>query len=239
MYADASTNTLAYVKGSCGGSGGKYNYQTYQLSVNMAKVDLSTASGREELEHTISHEMIHAFMDEATTSGMFGLTASGSATASFPKWFKEGMAQTASGPGNWIKYGLSIDSSTSLPDITSKLQTSNLSNSDSNTTIQYGTGYLACMYLGYLANGGAGNVTATSISNGLSKILAKVVEGSSLNDALNSLTGYSNISDFETKFAADGAQFVHDLVVATGSGAGGVVSGDLTATDLIADTTQV
>jgi len=239
LYSDSSTNTLAYVKGGCGGTSAKYDYQTYQLAVNMAKVDLSTSSGREELEHTISHEMIHAFMDEATTSGMFGINPSGQSVQSFPKWFIEGMAQTASGPGNWVKSttGLGINSSTTLSNITSKLKGNNALTNSSNTTVQYGTGYLACMYLGYLANGGTGNITATSISNGLSKILAEVIDGDSLNDTLNSLTGYSNISDFESKFATDGAQFVHDLIVATGTGAGGVVSGDLTATDLIADTT--
>ena len=47
---------------------------TYTLGVNIDDLasKLQKAGGREELEATIAHEMIHAFMDEATTSGMFG-----------------------------------------------------------------------------------------------------------------------------------------------------------------------
>ena len=73
---------LAYVGAGFGyggtASGGSVISRTdsisYTLGVNVAAIDPATweSGGREELEATIAHEMIHAFMDEAATTGMSG-----------------------------------------------------------------------------------------------------------------------------------------------------------------------
>ncbi len=74
---------------------------TYSLNVNLAhvKTDASgnlTQDSRRALETTIVHEMMHAMMDEALTSGMVGVS-NGKLDPSnrFPGWFVEGMAQAA------------------------------------------------------------------------------------------------------------------------------------------------
>ena len=47
----------------------------YTLTVNVKVLEhITTRDGLEDLEATISHEMIHAFMDEALTAGMSGTT---------------------------------------------------------------------------------------------------------------------------------------------------------------------
>lgn len=225
LYSDPTSNTLASVSASVGG-----NVAQYKLSINMATVNLTNPSDRSELERTIAHEMIHAFMDEATTAGMTGADR-------FPLWFIEGMAQSASGPGNWVAAsgGLGLNAASSNAQIQTALQNNSLTNTANNAS-NYGTGYLATMYLGYKANGG-GAVTAQGISNGLSKIMAEVIDGKSLNTAFSTLTGNSSVGNFAAGFATDpqAQQFVRDLLAATGSGAGGVVSGDLTDTDLVSD----
>jgi hypothetical protein len=81
------------------------------------------------------------------------------------------MAQTASGGyancNDWVKYGLGIDGSTSLSAIQSKVTGSNALTNSSSSAALYGTGYLACMYLGYLASGSE-EINAENISLGLS-----------------------------------------------------------------------
>ena len=52
------------------------------------KFDTMTAAEKADLAATIAHEMTHLVMDDTLTSGMLG---------TFPKWFKEGTAQTSSG----------------------------------------------------------------------------------------------------------------------------------------------
>lgn len=142
-YADASTSVLASVRASASYSDpGK---MTYQLNINTAKIDTTKSGWRSTLEATIAHEMTHAFMDEATTVGMM--------SKSFPMWFVEGMAQTASGPDNWVK-AMGITASSTDAAIKTAIQNAKLSSSASNTTSQYGTGYLACMYLGAAIAGG-------------------------------------------------------------------------------------
>lgn len=257
LYSDASSSTLAAVSmgtayttdssGNCTGS-----YLSYSLEVNVAKVDLSTAAGRSALEQTIAHEMIHAFMDEATTAGMTGITQSGvSSSERFPMWFIEGMAQTASGPGNWtrgVSLGLTEHSTTS--EISAALNGSNALSTNS-TAAQYGTGYLACMYLGYVAAGSNADMSnstaaAANIANGVSSILSKLISGKSLNSVINEVTSgkYSTASAFASGFATDtdALAFVKQLLLYTsddplgdGNVGGGLISGDLANTDPVAD----
>ncbi len=252
LYSDPSSNTLAAVGLAQQSYGGEVTALGYQLSVNMASVDLSTEEGRSALESTIAHEMIHAFMDEAMTAGMTGNTGSGAvASQKFPMWFIEGMAQTASGPGNWT-WAMGITGSATTAEISSALKNSSyaLANSSSQTGAQYGSGYLACMYLGYLAAGADANMSsstaaAADIVSGVSSIMEKIINGQSLNDTINEISGgkYANVSAFESGFATDetALNFIKALQdngyitqlneSHTGIVGGGLISGDLSASN--------
>ena len=257
LYSDSSSSTLAAVAmGTAYSNDGAGNYKgeylTYTLKVNVAKVDLSTDAGRSALEQTIAHEMIHAFMDEATTAGMTGITQSGvSSSERFPMWFIEGMAQTASGPGNWTRgVSLGLTASSSFSEITAALSGSNALSTNS-TAAQYGTGYLACMYLGYLAAGSDAVMSnsasaAADIAEGISAVLSKLINGNSLDSVINDVTGgkYTSTADFESGFASDTdalafvqelLQYTSDDALGDGNVGGGLVSGDLADTNPVAD----
>ncbi len=225
---------------------------TYRLSVNMAKVgDLSDPAARSSLEQTIAHEMIHAFMDEATTTGMTGLSPDGN-VQKFPSWFIEGMAQTASGPGNWTRgASLNLNKNSSEAEISTALKRSGTILGSGTSASEYGTGYLACMYLGYMAGGTNVNMAnpeaaAKSITEGLSNILLKLITGKSLTTVINDTTGgkYADIQSFEKGFASDtqALGFIQHLLQYTsdsphndGNVGGGLISGSLAETDPVAD----
>ncbi|MBQ8613472.1 MAG: hypothetical protein IJ416_04590 [Ruminiclostridium sp.] len=248
LYSDSSTKTLAYVQAGAG-IDAQGSLKTYQLSVNTAFVNLDTNEGRSELERTIAHEMIHAFMDESMATGMFGTAADGSSVDSFPMWFIEGMAQTASGPGNWVNSGsgLGIKPYSTAENIQTALNKSDalLSGSSSSTKAQYGTGYLAAMYLGYKAAVSDGSTVdfsvsttaAAKISNGISDILYDIISGESLSDTIAKYTDYNSLSEFEAGFAndADVISFVEQIADYTTNGIGGLISGDLSNSDPVSN----
>lgn len=249
LYSEPASTTLATVRAQVSGPLNNLT-MTYELSVNMGRTDLSTAAGRSALEQTICHEMIHALMDEATTSGMLGIASSGASGKTFPQWFKEGMAQTASGPDNWIRSsgGLGLSPGSSAAAIGAALAAKPLSSGESNTAVQYGTGYLACMYLGYLAAGqdvSMGNAQAASaaLAQGVSDVLQCLVAGQSLDWTIDYVSGgkYKDVDAFEKGFASDGDAhaFIRSLLpyVAGSSvpNGGGLVAGSLSATDPLSD----
>lgn len=252
LYSDSSSSVLASVSLKPAYYQDGTGSLSYMLSVNMGRVDTTKSDWREDLEATISHEMIHAFMYEGTTSGMTGLLpVSGTVqnVSGFESWFIEGMAQTASGPDTWIyskQYtggGLQIDTTSTDAEIKTQIQNHMLKDDDNAGAVNYGTGYLACMYLGWaIAGGGNTAVNAANISRGLSSLLSEVIGGSSLDAAISKLTNnkFASTADFKTQFNAAGTEvtgFVHDLMVARGSnGRGGLASGDLAAPDLTSDT---
>jgi flagellin-like hook-associated protein FlgL len=216
---------------------------TYKLTVNTDALNLDannqlTEDSRNELEVTIVHEMMHGFMDEVLTNGMTGVVDGKEAGDRFPKWFREGMAQTAAGGyydnNDWVR-SLGITTGSTTAQIQTALTGKQLGGSDS--ACDYGTGYLACMYLGYLAGGNA--VTAAGIQNGLGNILKNIKDGQSLENVVKNLTGYSSLTEFENKFGSDqkAVQFVQDLTAYVGTGTGGVVGGLTTANDILPNTT--
>lgn len=217
-------------------SGKSGNSLSYKLTVNMATLLPLDANGnltdaaRNELEVTIVHEMMHAFMFEATTPGMFG-------GDSFPDWFIEGMAQTAAGGyynGNdWVNGGLGITTNSSIADIKAALENDKIGSG--TTASDYGTGYLASMYLGYLAGGS--NLNALSIKGGLGNILAAVRGGNSLENIIKALTGRKSIEDFQDNFANDGEalNFVQRLTKLVGQGTGGVVGNLTRSNDILSN----
>lgn len=199
---------------------------TYKMYVDTSDYPLSGFSEmsddkKADLAATIAHEMTHIAMYDTLTDGML---------SSFPKWFKEGVAQTSSGDGGWVR----LTSSSSDGDVKNYMSKMNEE--------PYGAGYLAAMYLGYAvkaADGGA-SVDSSSIKQGLNKLMGYMAENKkSLNDAINDLTGYSGLSDFEGAFTSataksgvaglDPLAFTKQLVAATGDGAGSLF-GSLNAT---------
>lgn len=239
-----SQSTLAYVRlGHYSYNDGSVvpNVLQYQLAVNVDTIyDQTTgALRRDELEVTIVHEMMHAFMDEALTNGMTGTVDGKHADDRFPKWFIEGMAQAAAGGyydrNDWVNGALGINASSSDSAISSRLQANKLGGSDN--ACNYGTGYLASMYLGYLAGGK--NVNANSMKSGLAAILNDIRGGESLQDVIIRLTGKTSITDFENSFAKDPdvIKFVKDLTAFVGGGTGGAVGNFTKTDDILQDTT--
>lgn len=225
-------NTLAYVSAGYQekDDGVSKGMKEYQLGVNLNHLSFAadgslTAQSREELEATIAHEMMHAFMAEATTNGMLGKDR-------FPLWFVEGMAQTASGSGGWLSSLSPTSSDGAIRNILSRIGPGY---SSSDGLANYGTGYLANMYLGYMA--GTGGSLEARITDGLNKIMTTVINGSSLDDAIAQHTKYDGLFDFSNKVKDDteAYDFVRNLLNQTGSGRGGLVAGNLAATDLASD----
>ena len=132
--------------------------------------------GMATLENTLIHEMFHAFMEDYTTTGMTGYIyneATGEyeyhEELDYPRWFVEGMATTVDNPyqywyadfvadygyveGEYINY-YDQDSLVSNYTTNEKLQLvygEDYDVSDNNES-SYVSGYLACMYLGYIAS---------------------------------------------------------------------------------------
>lgn len=226
----------------------KYNLG-FQLKVNASYLGLEsgnlTGDNRRALETTVLHEMVHGIMDEALTNGMLGISGGVQNTSyEFPGWFIEGMAQTASGgysnDNDWVNGGLRIDTSTSESDITSIVRSSaNRLTNASDAHASYGTGYLACMYLGQLASGkgvGEEEISVSSIKTGLNSILKKLTAGQSLDEVIKEVTGgaYTSSSDVANKFGDDkSAKFIYNLTHLVGNGNGSLVTGSFTSTDLL------
>jgi flagellin len=219
----------AYVSSSVSEAGG---YKEFQLGVDLADIKFDgsgniTNSSRGQLEAVIAHEMIHAFMFEGDTYNMMN-----SGKDRFPMWLIEGMAQTASGDMGWMPNFSSASDSTIKGYIGNLTSNTNAAN--------YGTGYLAAMYLGYELGGGS----MSGILTGLNSFMSEVRDGTDpggFDGIINSLSSgkYTSLADFEKKFKAGGAdvvQFARDLSVAKAGGRGGLATGNLAATDLAADT---
>lgn len=179
----------------------------------ISSFDSMSDARKADLAGVIAHEMTHLVMYDTVTDAMVGST---------PKWFVEGMAQTSSGDNDWLSYDLGPSSSDA--DIrTYKAQM---------TTMPYGAGYAACMYLGYVA-GGEGAVTSATIRNGLDKVLSELAEKKPLDDAIKNATGgkFTSVTDFQNKFTsatdADSLAFMKNFLQARGAGGAGSLFGDL------------
>jgi flagellin len=179
------------------------------------------AAAKTEFDNIIIHEMIHGIMAVTNTAGMINMWSD-----EFPLWFIEGMAQAASGPGNWVRAGggLNLNATSSDTQIRAALQSNALTNSGSGAAM-YGTSYLATMYLGWMAAGG-GAVTSANIAVGLNKIMGEITNGKSLNQAIADNTKYSGLTNFQSTFHndTDVYDFVRTLLANTGTGVGSVLA---------------
>jgi len=212
----------------------------FTLSVNVGSlVEDSSPDGlddisREALESTIAHEMMHALMYEAMTCGMMNKDQSMHETYGFPLWFIEGTAQTVGDGGSWVRTGLKINGSTSEKDITTILQSTDAKLTGRKSKCQYATGYLASMYLGYLANGST-STNGKDIAKGLDKLLNQIKNGKSLSQAISDNTKYKNIDDFINKFPIDSPAFIKKLMADCDSGMGSLVGDSYKETNLLPD----
>jgi len=235
LYSDSGSSVLASVGVGAGGALNDINL-TYTLKVNMAHLDMDadgnlTSQSREDLEATIAHEMMHALMDEAHTAGMLGRNDDWYEIAPFPDWFVEGAAQTVGGARDWVN-SIGIDSGTSTGEITNILSNSSHKIVSGSTSSQYASGYLAVMYLGYTASG---SVTASGLADGIDKILQELKAGASLDTVINDLTGCTDTTEFENRFAIIGADFIAELMAETENGRGSLADNDLKENDLLPD----
>lgn len=210
-YEDDST--LAYVSS---------NGISFQLGVNLKYLNETNGNipMSPDLATTIAHEMTHAVMFDATTNGMLGVHGADQ----FPSWFVEGTAQAVGGAINYcsdLVYNAMPKGDGAISNWLSKLTDS------SDPYHAYAQGYIASMYLGYVA-GGSGAVNASTIASGLDSILKDIENGYSLGQAVSRKTNgkYYDLADFEDSFAKDAVQFTKDLVAAIGNGTGSVASPD-------------
>ena len=194
------------------------------------------------LDNTLVHEMMHAYMYDYTRTGMAGFEASDSSWCDyernseldFPDWFIEGMASTVD---NTFQYRYpSIHDSNDMNhydygyDITkNKFEAEALKQAYTNDPRiqiagQYGegsayiSGYLACIYLGYLAaktyDGtdaiDGDRIDSSVILSGENHILEKLHNGNSLSSIISEIspkvdgkTIYDSTSSFEQNFIRD------------------------------------
>lgn len=250
LYAENSS-TLAYVACQYSyDSAGKISGMSLNLSVNVAALRFSgdnlttnatAATGSyESLQATIAHEMMHAFMDDVLPNGMLGATDGViDHDNQFPGWFKEGMAQTAAGGcsnyNDWVNGSLGLTATSTPEAISNALKSGGNKLSSGTTASKYGTGYLAAMYMGYMANG-TGAVTSSAIGSGLDSVLSRVANGETLGDVIKSISNgkYNTLVDFQNKFGdSESAQFVNQLLVAAGSTGSGSVLANLSDKDVL------
>lgn len=250
LYKDSSS-ILAYVAI-------QYKYNSNNMIVdNSIKLNLSvnvgtlkfdskndlTADSCTALETTIVHEMMHAFMDDLLTDGMVGANNGKlDKTNKFPSWFSEGMAQSAAGgcanTNDWVNSSMKLNAGSSLDTISSTVKSAAHKLSSRSTSSQYGTGYLASMYLGYLAAGSPSTLTSANLAGGLNTVMTKLAGGDSLSDVIKQVSGgkYTSLSDFERKFGDDeSSRFIQELLKAVGNAGNGGVVKNLTDSDLLSD----
>ena len=212
---------------------------SYSLLVNTSYLTFNpdgtlTDASRTNLESTIVHEMMHAFMDESLTAGMMGRDQHLNNTEAFPEWFVEGTAQAAGGGYSYV-VAMGLNASSTDDQIRNTL---NGTHSIKNNSLysKYASGYLATMYLGHLASGGA--TDANGIAAGLDKIMNDVRGGKSLSDSIRDNTNgqYTSLADFENRFGNDAVAFTKQFMADSAGGQGALVTGNLTDNDLLQDT---
>lgn len=169
-----------------------------------------TADSRSELESHIIHEMMHALMCESLTCGYLGRSPEleDLYNDTFPLWFREGTAEAAGGgtriiwteitKPEFLKNGVKENIKTFLK--------KNPLDGESSTS-RYRTGYLATMYLGYLASGKK-SMEPQSIAAGLDSLLYKIHCGQSLASVIKDI---SPVSETGEKKYSDIHSFVSDF----------------------------
>lgn len=220
--------TLAYASFRYSYGGGR----PYSMGIRVDSADFSNADAEgtgpraEALKSTIAHELMHSVMQYTLTDGMSGRYGD-----KYPSWFTEGTAQLAGGgfTTGWndtLTYYANY-----LADADDTSQDANIASYLKKFTMNgrpYGHGYLGCAYLGYLANGG-GAVTDTNISAGMNKIFTDLLNGKTLESAIQDNTGISTaqLNSMFKNGDANLTEFVRRLSYASKDGAGSMIAGGL------------
>ncbi len=229
------------------------------LFVKDEKSDTYVFAGDEAyslLDCTLVHEMMHGFMDDYVRPGMSGIqyneetdiySANNAENVKFPSWFVEGIATTTDNAYQYWNnslhgfYGYDSEKSEysvdALKDSYLNNESMRLSFADEdgnkgegNSKSAYVSGYLANVYLGYLAavkydskdaiSGSAddGNLKINSqvILNGVNHILEELHSGKTLDEVIAEIstvdgeTLYTGTDDFTAKFIASSDEEVSD-----------------------------
>ena len=208
----------------------------YGLTVGYARFswekdkDVLAAHSRKELESAVAHEMMHALMCESLTCGYTGCDSNLNVDSSqmFPVWFREGTAEAVCGAARsvWLTVKRKYKPERMEQQYIKEFLRDHPLTKDAFIS-KYQTGYLAAMYLGWLANGRT-SMEPAAIAAGLDTLLSQVHSGKSLSDAIrdNSQGNFSSLSDFESKFIStnkDVVDFCVELINKIGSGRGSVL----------------
>lgn len=236
-------NTLASVNGQWD-STGKYEYR---VAVNARHFYTQDANGNlvfdgtknyAVMDGTLVHEMMHAYMDDYTRTGMTGLQHDttttpetytwGHSDLKFPTWFTEGMASSVDNLfqyryysiHSYFDYGYDSTNNEFIADDLKQSYTnsSNIQITGTGEGSEYISGYLACVYLGYLAaqsqnqNVISGNrVESSAILYGENYILEQLHNGRTLDNIIEEIstdasgnTLYKDTAEFESGFIRDG-----------------------------------
>lgn len=208
---------------------------SFSLNLNMNTVatlwkdgDFIDNDARSEFEAMMSHEMMHCMMALTSTMGMTNQPDG------YPLWFKEGMAQSMSGGMNWVD---SLTGSSTNAQIKTYIENNSLYKTNTNGSAsggQYGTGYLAAMYIAQQASGES-TVNGANIASGMNKVMAELSNGISLNEVISKYTKSSGLRNFESSLVndTDFYDFIRALRAETGTGLGSILSKDLGASDLV------
>ncbi len=192
----------------------------YWLTVNYSEFDWNgdvlTTLWRQELEATVAHEMMHALMCETLTRGFSGYNTNLTPDDdTFPQWFIEGTAEAVCGAADTIRLenGFGINKDTTVDEIKTKLSNQKYHLTSGELTATYKTGYLAVLYLSYIANGST-SLEATALAQGLDTLLSKIQSGKSLSEVIVEISKnqFSDLADFQSNFAKEGADFVSQLM---------------------------
>lgn len=206
--------------------------KAFDLEIKFDSGDFTMADGEgkgamaEALQSTIAHELTHSIMQYTMTDGMSGRKGN-----KFPEWFTEGTAQLSGGgfPTQWNNNLIAIANRlTSASDASLDSQVQSYLKSYTVDNRPYGHGYLAAAYAGYLAGGG-GNVTGQTIARGMDKIFADLINGQTLNQALQKNIGMTE-TQLKNMFRNGDpglTEFVRKLSYESKGGAGSVITSSL------------
>ncbi|MCR5402276.1 MAG: hypothetical protein K6E91_00440 [Butyrivibrio sp.] len=251
-YSDKDEDqAVAYVKATPDNSTGavKYvlavnSYYYYNLDEDALKDNPTFNDDSDiKLDTTIIHEMMHALMDDYTRTGMLGMQYvqggdfyTYNPDADFPEWFVEGIATSVGSPYQYWNstlknsYGYDGTSYSNLLDAYLSDEALHLDYSDGlslngDSDIResaYVSGYLANVYLGYLAarkydgidaiteyENGDYSINSLVIRSGVNHILEELHNGKTLDDIIFEISDfgdtvlYLDTDDFADKFIAN------------------------------------
>ncbi len=199
----------------------------------------SLISEEMDLGNSLMHEMMHAFMHDYTR---FGMTSIGG--DEFPIWFYEGIAQTVlnnyQSNGLWFQELSDADRRGNYnPDkclydgeIVYSAQSLLARLNEGDTAVReifditqkdeyspYVAGYLAVLYLGYLAAKeegyeairNDGDCDIDVLRGGVNSILERLHDNETLDDIISSISDYNSTAEFQSRFMNGEAQEEKDM----------------------------